>query len=57
VLGHDIVREAAAVRCRIALAGQAAIVDEDLTGRENLSGDRALGSHSDAQGQGDADGG
>lgn len=36
VLGHDVVREAAAVRRRIALAGQAASVDEDLTGRENL---------------------
>jgi len=36
VLGHDVVREAGAVRRRIALAGQAATVDEDLTGRENL---------------------
>jgi ABC-2 type transport system ATP-binding protein len=36
LLGHDVVREAAAVRRRIALAGQAATVDEDLTGRENL---------------------
>jgi ABC-2 type transport system ATP-binding protein len=36
VLGHDVVREAAAVRRLIALAGQAATVDEDLTGRENL---------------------
>src|SRR5487761_226463 len=36
VLGHDVVREAAAVRRRIALAGQASTVDEDLTGRENL---------------------
>ena len=36
VLGHDVVREAVAVRRRIALAGQAATVDEDLTGRENL---------------------
>jgi ABC-2 type transport system ATP-binding protein len=36
VLGHDVVREASAVRRRIALAGQAATVDEDLTGRENL---------------------
>jgi ABC-2 type transport system ATP-binding protein len=36
VLGHDVVREAAAVRRRIALAGQAATVDEDLTGQENL---------------------
>jgi ABC-2 type transport system ATP-binding protein len=36
VLGHDVVREAPAVRRRIALAGQAATVDDDLTGRENL---------------------
>jgi ABC-2 type transport system ATP-binding protein len=36
VLGHDVVRQAAAVRRRIALAGQAATVDDDLTGRENL---------------------
>jgi ABC-2 type transport system ATP-binding protein len=36
VLGHDVVRDPAAVRRRIALAGQAASVDEDLTGRENL---------------------
>ena len=36
VLGHDVVREAAAVRRRITLAGQAATVDEDLTGWENL---------------------
>jgi ABC-2 type transport system ATP-binding protein len=36
VLGHDVVREAGAVRRRIALAGQAATVDEDLTGKENL---------------------
>jgi ABC-2 type transport system ATP-binding protein len=36
VLGQDVVREAAAVRRRIALAGQGATVDEDLTGRENL---------------------
>ena len=36
MLGHDVVRDAAAVRRRIALAGQAATVDEDLTGRENL---------------------
>ncbi len=36
VLGHDVVKEAAAVRPLIALAGQSATVDEDLTGRENL---------------------
>jgi ABC-2 type transport system ATP-binding protein len=36
VLGHDIVREAAAVRRAVSLTGQLASVDEDLTGAENL---------------------
>jgi ABC-2 type transport system ATP-binding protein len=36
VLGHDVVREAAAVRAVIGLAGQYAAVDENLTGRENI---------------------
>jgi daunorubicin resistance ABC transporter ATP-binding subunit len=36
VLGHDVVKEAPAVRRRIGLAGQYAAVDENLTGRENL---------------------
>jgi daunorubicin/doxorubicin transport system ATP-binding protein len=36
VLGHDVVAEADAVRGRIALTGQNASVDEDLTGWENL---------------------
>jgi len=36
VLGHDVVREAAAVRAKISLTGQFASVDEDLNGRENL---------------------
>jgi ABC-2 type transport system ATP-binding protein len=36
VLGHDIVREADAVRSRVSLTGQFASVDEDLTGYENL---------------------
>jgi ABC-2 type transport system ATP-binding protein len=36
VLGHDIVREADAVRAVVSLTGQLASVDEDLTGRENL---------------------
>ena len=36
VLGHDIVREADAVRGRVSLTGQYASLDEDLTGRENL---------------------
>ena len=36
VLGHDVVREADAVRYRIGLAGQFAAVDPNLTGQENL---------------------
>jgi ABC-2 type transport system ATP-binding protein len=36
VLGHDVVREARAVRRRIALTGQTTSVDEDLTGLQNL---------------------
>jgi ABC-2 type transport system ATP-binding protein len=36
VFGHDIVREAEAVRSRVSLTGQFASVDEDLTGLENL---------------------
>lgn len=36
VAGHDVVRDAAAVRRLIGASGQYAAVDEDLTGRENL---------------------
>ncbi|MCC5983638.1 MAG: ATP-binding cassette domain-containing protein [Rhodobacteraceae bacterium] len=36
VLGHDVATDPGAVRARIALTGQFASVDEDLTGRENL---------------------
>jgi ABC-2 type transport system ATP-binding protein len=36
VFGHDVVREADAVRGRLALTGQFATIDEDLTGLENL---------------------
>jgi ABC-2 type transport system ATP-binding protein len=36
VLGHDVVTDANAVRDRIALTGQLASVDEELTGRENI---------------------
>ncbi|MFC1919634.1 ATP-binding cassette domain-containing protein [Chloroflexota bacterium] len=36
VFGHDIVREANAVRGRVSLTGQFASVDNDLTGIENL---------------------
>jgi ABC-2 type transport system ATP-binding protein len=34
--GHDVVREAAAVRRSIGLAGQSAAIQDELTGRENL---------------------
>ncbi len=37
VLGHDIVSEAEQVRGLVSLTGQLASVDEDLTGRENLT--------------------
>src|SRR5215831_16050469 len=33
--GHDVVREAAAVREVIGLAGQSAAIQEELTGQEN----------------------
>jgi ABC-2 type transport system ATP-binding protein len=36
VLGHNVVREAAAVRSLVSLTGQFASVDDDLTGFENL---------------------
>ena len=36
VFGHDVVREADAVRARVSLTGQYASLDEDLTGAENL---------------------
>ncbi len=36
VLGHDVVRDAAAVRAKVSLTGQYASIDEELTGRENL---------------------
>jgi ABC-2 type transport system ATP-binding protein len=36
VLGHDVHKEADAVRGLVSLIGQMASVDEDLTGRENL---------------------
>ncbi|HYN17871.1 MAG TPA: ATP-binding cassette domain-containing protein [Actinomycetes bacterium] len=37
VFGHDVVREADAVRGKVSLTGQYASVDEDLTGMENLA--------------------
>ena len=36
IMGHDVVKEADAVRPLIGLAGQYATVDENLTGRENI---------------------
>ncbi|HUR26525.1 MAG TPA: ATP-binding cassette domain-containing protein [Candidatus Thermoplasmatota archaeon] len=36
VLGHDVVREAKLVRAKVSLTGQAASVDDELNGRENL---------------------
>jgi ABC-2 type transport system ATP-binding protein len=36
VLGHDVRKEADAVRRRVSMTGQFASVDEDLTGTENL---------------------
>jgi ABC-2 type transport system ATP-binding protein len=36
VLGHDVVREADAVRMAVSLTGQVSSVDQDLTGHENL---------------------
>ena len=36
VLGHDLVKDPQAVRTEIAMTGQFASLDEDLTGRENL---------------------
>src|ERR687893_800423 len=36
VAGYDVVRDAAALRAKIGLAGQYAAVDENLTGFENL---------------------
>ncbi|MGW1255256.1 ATP-binding cassette domain-containing protein [Streptomyces sp. NPDC002513] len=37
VLGHDVVKEADAVRSRVSLTGQFASIDEDLTATENLT--------------------
>jgi ABC-2 type transport system ATP-binding protein len=36
IFGHDVVREAPAVRRRVSLTGQFATIDSDLTGNENL---------------------
>ena len=46
VVGFDVVRDAAALRSQIGLAGQYAAVDENLTGTENLvMVGRLYGSH------------
>jgi ABC-2 type transport system ATP-binding protein len=37
VLGYDVARQAAEVRSRVAMTGQFASLDEDLTGLENLT--------------------
>ncbi|WP_068280720.1 ATP-binding cassette domain-containing protein [Aldersonia kunmingensis] len=36
VLGHDVTREPGTVRSKVALTGQFAALDEDLTGHENM---------------------
>jgi daunorubicin/doxorubicin transport system ATP-binding protein len=36
VLGHDVMSEADAIRARVAVTGQFASIDDDLTGYENL---------------------
>src|SRR3954468_1312617 len=56
VFGHDVVREADAVRSRVSLTGQYASVDEDLTGTENLVLiGRLLGHRKPAAGERSAD--
>ena len=56
VLGHDIVTEAHQVRERVSLTGQLASVDDEITGRENLTLlGRLLGfAHGDAVARADA---
>jgi ABC-2 type transport system ATP-binding protein len=56
VLGHDIVSEAHQVRERVSLTGQLASVDDEITGRENLTLlGRLLGfAHKDAVDRADA---
>jgi daunorubicin/doxorubicin transport system ATP-binding protein len=49
VFGHDVVREADAVRGRVSLTGQFASVDDDLTGFDNLVLIARLLGHSRAQ--------
>ncbi|WP_426513532.1 ATP-binding cassette domain-containing protein [Dactylosporangium sp. McL0621] len=48
VFGHDVVRQAAAVRERISLTGQYASLDDGLTARENLVLLSRLHGHSSA---------
>ncbi|MEU7405747.1 MULTISPECIES: ATP-binding cassette domain-containing protein [Streptomyces] len=54
IAGHDLVREAAAVRRRIGVTGQYASVDGDLTGRQNLRLFARLHRVRDAAGRADA---
>ncbi|MBT2415643.1 ATP-binding cassette domain-containing protein [Streptomyces sp. ISL-12] len=54
IAGLDLVREAAAVRRRIGVAGQDVSVDGDLTGRENLRLFARLHRVRDAAGRADA---
>jgi ABC-2 type transport system ATP-binding protein len=55
VLGHDVQTQADAVRSRVALTGQFASVDDDLTGRENLILLARLLGHSRARARDRAD--
>ncbi|MGI5201848.1 ATP-binding cassette domain-containing protein [Spirillospora sp. CA-108201] len=55
VLGHDVVREADAVRSRVSVTGQSTSIDEDLTGRENLAMVGRLLGHRGAAAKGRAD--
>ncbi|PKK13486.1 ATP-binding cassette domain-containing protein [Thermomonospora sp. CIF 1] len=55
VFGHDVVAEPDAVRSRIALTGQYASVDEDLTGAENLTLLARLSGHGRAAAPGRAE--
>jgi ABC-2 type transport system ATP-binding protein len=56
VFGHDLTREAGAVRRRISLTGQFASVDEDLTSQENLVMLGRLHGHSAGSARNRADG-
>jgi ABC-2 type transport system ATP-binding protein len=55
VFGHDVVRQAAAIRDRISVTGQYASLDDGLTGRENLVLLGRLHGHSRAAAAGRAE--